>query len=334
MKINKKRRVAAAITLMLPVQVYAQSIDLGDIDLSIGGFIRADYGNGDRYPLDQGEDRMGVTKSALAVTAEHENVKGVFVVGTEVTSEADGTTDGNVDIKDAFIEISNLGGAGITLSAGVQPILFGLKPNGYPDDHTIQGSVEYGGGGGLPVARQAGPSIIANADIGAINLRGGFFDVDSGTSASLSDNGSSITDNYFVQASAKDIIGTGFYGVLGYESIFVDAVNDGEAITSIGLGWTNDIVDISAERITLDQAVNNTADEESYTVIEASIKPSEKSNIYADYSEADEAGIDTLRTGFNYDYNKHTMFTVEYSKDRFEFGDNIKSIDFRITFTF
>jgi hypothetical protein len=336
---NKKKAGLIAVAVSGAMGITNASAETGivsidELDLSIGGFIRADYGNGDRYPDSQGNDRLGVTKAALAVTSTYQNVKGVFVSGTEVTSEADGTTNGDVDIKDAFIVISKLGGSAINLSVGAQPLLFGLKPNGYPDDHTIQGSVEYGAGGGLAVARQAGPSIIVDADIGSVNLRGGFFDLDSGTSDALSTNGSSLTDNFFVQAYAKDIGGSGFYGVVGFESIYVNAQNDGETITSVGFGWKNSKFDISAERITLDKAINSTIDEESYTVVEAGFKVAEGFNVYADYSTADEAQFDTIRTGVNYDYNKHTSFTVEYSKDSFEFGEDFDSIDIRVAINF
>lgn len=306
-----------------------------ELDISIGGFIRADYGNGDRYPENQGEDRLGITRAALAATATYENVKGVFVVGTEVTSEADANTDGNVDIKDAFIVISELGGSPFNLSVGAQPLLFGLKPNGYPADHTIQASVEYGAGGGLAVANQAGPSIIVDANFGAVNIRGGFFDVDSETSVTLSDNGSALTDNFFVQAYFSDIAGSGVYGVAGVETIYVDEVNDAESITSIGLGWKNDVFDLSAEYITLDETINGTVDEETYTVVEAAFKVTKALNFYFDYSTADVAEFDTIRTGLNYDYNKHTVFTIEYSQDNFELSANdVDSVDLRIAINF
>jgi hypothetical protein len=88
---NKKRAELIAVAVSCAMGITSANADVGvvstdEIDLSIGGFIRADYGNGDHYPDSQGNDRLGVTKAALAVTSTYQNVKGVFVIGTEVTS--------------------------------------------------------------------------------------------------------------------------------------------------------------------------------------------------------------------------------------------------------
>src|SRR5258706_8732771 len=79
---------------------FGATLDLPDI--SVNGFIRADYGAGDRYPVSRGEDRLGISKAALAISAQKDDIKGVFVIGTEVMTDGDPNNNGNVDIKDAF----------------------------------------------------------------------------------------------------------------------------------------------------------------------------------------------------------------------------------------
>jgi len=319
---------AIACSIMLPLattSAYAGT-------WQISGFARGEYGNGSRYDRDEDEERFGITKAAVKVAHTHENLKGVVVAGTKGTY--DGTTDGDMNIKAAFVKASNIAGSGVSISAGVQPLMFGLKPNGYKGDRSIHGSVEYGTGGGLPVARQAGTSIIANTKVGGVDLRGGFFKFRKSTSLALSNSGASIDDNYFVQAYAKDILSTGFYGVVGYESVFVNEDARSEAVTTLGLGWKNELIDISAERTTISEAISNTVGDENYTVLELAVKTSENTKVYADYSTTDKTNINTIRTGINYNYADYLMLSLEYSKDNYEDRPDVDSVDLRVTMSF
>lgn len=313
--------------------VFAASTEI-PMDISVGGFIRVDAGAGDRYGDATGEDRLGVSKAAVAVTAKSGPIKGVFVLGTELTTEQDETTDGDIDTKDAFIVV---GGDIFNVSAGAQPLLFGLKPAGYPGDHSIQASVEYGAGGTLATSNQAGPSIIANLSLfQGGSLRLGVFDSQDYTPAGDVEDatdGSSLGDNGFIQFRADDIGGTGIYGVLGYESRYVgDAVDSSEPIATAGIGWKNSVVDVSAEWFSLDQMITGTADDEEYLVIESAFTIGDWV-VYLDYSEADIQEIETIIAGLNYHYSKHFTFTVEISQDEIV-GVESESVDLRLTLNY
>ncbi|GAA6167205.1 hypothetical protein [Sessilibacter corallicola] len=338
MWISKKQLSSAVIiaSTLAPVASFAAD---DTVEVKVGGFIRADYGDGDRYSEEQGEDRLGVTKAALAAQSTYKNVTGVLVFGTEILTDGDEDADGNVDVKDAFIVLNNVGDSAVSFSVGAQPLLFGLKPEGYPGDHSIQASIEYGAGGLFATSNQAGPAIISWVDFGEFTLRGGVFDLNSTyddvTFADFDDDGSSVSDNLFLQLRGTNIAGTGLYGVIGAESIFVDPENDGESITTVGLGWTNDVFDISAEFQQIDEAIIEAGgialdDDETYLIVEASVKANDKLSFYADYSEADEVEFETFRFGVDYLYNKFTVLSAEWSQDEFDDGDDIDSIDFRI----
>ncbi len=338
MWISKKSLSSAVIIASTLVSVNSFAQD-DTVEVKVGGFIRADYGDGDRYSEEQGEDRLGVSKAALAAQSTYKNVTGVLVFGTEILTDGDDNADGNVDVKDAFIVLNNVGDSVVSFSVGAQPLLFGLKPEGYPGDHSIQASIEYGAGGLFAVANQAGPSIISWADFGDFTLRGGVFDLNSNyddvTFAEFGDDGPSVSDNFFLQLRGTNIGGTGIYGVIGAESVFVDPQNDGETITTIGLGWSNSVIDVSAEYVQLDETIIQAGgfdidDDETYLILEASVKATDKLSFYADYSEADEVEFETIRVGVDYLYNKFTVFSAEYSQDEFDGGDDIDSIDFRI----
>ena len=339
------------IAALCAVDVSAEDNTLEEVETKVGGFIRADYGYGDRYPVSQGEDRLGVSKAALAVNTNYDGVKGVLVFGTEITTEEDATTDGDVDVKDAFIVLENIGNSGINFSVGAQPLLFGLKPNGYPGDRSLQGSLEYGAQGLFAVSMQAGPSVIFNADlINGVNLRAGVFDRNSYDPDIEIEDGASLIDSGFVQISLTDLFGTGIYGVVGGESLFLDLENDAEGIVTLGLGWTNDWFDFSTEVVGLqDTIIENQLEnsrgltldleeDEIYTIVEASIKPTKSTQLYADYSSARELELDTTRVGLHYNMNKHTLLTAEFSRDGFGEGEiqdeDITSVDFRIELSY
>ncbi|WP_281556127.1 hypothetical protein [Thalassomonas sp. RHCl1] len=302
-----------------------------------GRFIRADAGHGDRYGDGHGDDRLGITKAALAITSEYENITGVFVVGTEITSLDDPNEDGDVDIKDAFIVIKDFGWQGFDVTMGAQPLLIGLKPEGYPGDHSIQGSIEYGAGDAFAFSNQAGPALTADWRYSDTQrIRVGVFDqkdyFNSGSvDVTLAEEGSDISDNYYLQWTGSSLFGSGFYANLVYESRYLGGmINNNEDIWAAGLGWQQGAVDLSLEYVSLDKAFNATLKDESYLIAESSYAVSEKTGIYFDYSAADELDLKTYRLGLNYFYNPHTTFSVEYSEDDLP-GEDLESLDLRVS---
>lgn len=198
------------------------SAEISNIDVNVNGFIRADYGNGDRYRESQGEDILGSSRSALAITSKYENIKGVFVIGAESLTIDNGTQDDNAALmQDAFVVFENLFN-NFTLKAGAQPLLFGLKPNGYAFDHSLVESIEYGAAGAFAVSNQAGPSVITNFMFSEqVSLDLGVFDLDTAGTSAFDRDGSAITDNGFIQMRFKDLFDLGIYGVAGIESRYV-----------------------------------------------------------------------------------------------------------------
>jgi hypothetical protein len=337
-----KKSLISLLLCMAPVFAQADkniNVNLEDLNIDVGGFIRADAGVGDRYGDAHDDDRIGVSKAAIAIVPSYKNVKGIFVIGGEVTSINSPDEDGNIDMKDTFLVIDL---ESVEAIVGLQPLLFGLKSAGYPGDHSIQGSVEFGAGGAFAVSNQAGPAIIADWKfLENASLRVGVFDQkdyqDSGSKAASDptvDNGSGITDNAFIQVRGDNLMDTGIYAIAGYETRYVgDTVDDSKDIWLLGAGWKSGMYDISAEYLSLDEAFNATADDETYFIVEAILTPADNYRVYLDYSKADELDVTTWRAGGNYDYNKYTMFTIEYARDDTD-TDDVSSIDARITLSF
>jgi len=298
----------------------------------ISGFARAEYGNGKRYTENSDEDRLGITKAAVKISTKHKDLRTALVVGTKGTQ--DGTTRGDLNVKLAYVELGNIAESGVSVSAGLQPLLFGLKPNGFKGDRSIHAGVEFGAGGRFPVARQAGQAIIAKKEFGGFSFRGGMFKYNKATSRVLHESDASITDNYFAQIYGKNIFGSGLYGVVGYESIYIDSTTKNKPIATVGLGWKNDYFDVSAEQTTIDESISNTVGDETYNIVELAVKPLKKARLYADYSEAERAGVKTYRTGVNYNYGDHTVLTLEYSKDRYLAKSDVDSVDVRLAVSF
>lgn len=118
--------------------------------VGVGGFIHADYDTGDRFSNLVGKDVLGISNAALAITPTTEGIKGVFVIGTTALTDGNINPDhnGQVGIKDAYIIVGYNKEVGFSFSAGAQPLLFGLKPNGYPGDSSLQGNIDYDAAGG------------------------------------------------------------------------------------------------------------------------------------------------------------------------------------------
>ena len=304
------------------------------LTVNVGGFVRADYGTGSRYTRDTGRDVLGVSRAALATVAKYKNTSATLVLGTgDLTGSGGGDFNGNTFVADAFFNWDNIGGSKFSLTGGLRPILFGLKPNGFPADHSLQGSIEYGAGGAFAVSNQAGASIIGMVELAkGVSLEAGFFDFDA--AALVPDEGSSFTENYFIQIKVKNLGGTGFYGFLGYEGRYVGTLNDTRPIFDIGVGYDTGKFDVSLEYISLDGGITGTAADESYLIAEFQFRPNDKTTVYFDYATADQLNLDTYRIGIGYNINKHFTFNIEYSLDDFSAAANASSVDARLTFGF
>jgi hypothetical protein len=326
-------------TLFVSISAYGQEGDGSKPKITFGGFIRGDYGSGERYPEARGEDQLGVSKAAFAATAQYEDIKGVFVVGTERLTDGGASNDGNVDIKDAFIVIGADKTQGFTFSVGAQALLFGLKPNGYPGDRSLQPSLEYGGGGGFAVSNQAGPSLIGTFHFNQdASLRFGAFDLDADNTTNLPPtDGSKLSDNLFVQLRLGNLFNSGMYATVGAEQLYVGgATNDSKTIAAAGIGIKQGMFDASIELTNLENSIVGTTDDEQYVVAELTYEPNSQWLIYTDYAQAKEIDTDTLRIGTHHQYNKYLTFSGEYSKDMIDLpgASDVDSVDFRITVSF
>jgi hypothetical protein len=349
------------------------SVDDVPVDLAFSGFVRADFGAGDRYPTAYGEERFGSSKDLLLLSATSEDVQAILDFGGTIFN--DGVNNGSAGIKDAFIVVGANNKTGFSFSVGAQPLLFGLRPNGYPGDSSLQANIDYGADGGFAVSQQAGPAIIFNYKFTpGESLRFGAFDLAESNSANVTTatNGSKIKDNLFLLWRGDNIADTGLYATAGAERIYVGLaggpnggigpVVDGvKTIFSAGVGLKNDILNASVEYIHLDADIVNTEAAEHYIRAHVEVTPIARWTAYADYSNGHELGASTYRIGANYQFRKHLVFTAEYSKDIYSsrnelyngsgfdeltgkstpaalYGilppQNTESVDLRATFTF
>ena len=310
--------------------------------MTIGGWIRADYGTGDRYDEADGEDNLGVSQAALLGKWVKENVEAILVVGGTNLTADDDPDDGDIGIKDAFIVWREMGGSRLTLSAGVQPLLFGLKANGFPGDRSLQPSIEFGGAGGFAVSQQAGPSVILSyqpRDV--VGFRFGAFDTSESTAEYFAMSGlgridgSSISKNYFaeVELGRRE---KGLYGSVGYAARYVGAeIDSSEPILSAGIGFRGARFDLSLEAQQLDQALTRTLDDELYSIAELTIYPTDTVRLYFDYGSADELDVETLRAGVKVSILENFLFVAEYSQDQFGLTDiDVDSVDLRLEFSY
>lgn len=313
-------------------------------EYSIGGWIRADYGSGDRYPEEDGEDRLGVSQAALLGKWMHKNVEGILLLGGTNLTADDTDGDGDIGIKDAFIIWKEIGGSDFRLSAGVQPLFFGLKSNGFPGDRSLQPSLEFGGGGGFAVSQQAGPSVLLHYDATeSLTITGGVFDTSSSTAEYFRNtglgriDGSSIDSNYILQVKLDPHRGDhGFYLFAGIAGRYIgDEIDSTKSILDFGFGYKHRRFDISIEAIQLDEAFLRTADDEIYAIAELTVFATERLRFYFDYAMADETEIETLRAGFKFDILPKLTFIGEFSDDDFGPGfDSVSSGDIRLEFSF
>jgi len=372
MRLGARCCALLAISLIGSATALADTnVSVNDVPVTLGwsGFVRADYGNGDRYSVADGEDRLGFTKSLLLLSATTEDIQAILDFGGTGLSQSQGGSD--IGIKDAFIVIGAGQTTGFSLSAGAQPLLFGLRPNGYPGDSSLQPNIDYGGAGAagaFAVSQQAGPAVIGTYKFTPdLSIRFGAFDLaESNTgNATTATNGSKIGHNLFILLRGNNLGDTGLYGTVGAERIYVGLpggplgtqgggpvggvmVDNSKTIYSAGVGFKQDIFDISVEYIHLDGAIVNTQDNERYIRAHASVQPVIDWTLYADYSNGHEIGVSDFRVGVNWQFRRHLAFTAEYSRDSYSStnelytGDgygttpppNVESVDLRLTFTF
>jgi hypothetical protein len=336
MKPSAKRYAAATIYMIGSASALADTnVSLDDIPVTLGfsGFIRADYGNGDRYSAADGEDRLGFTKSLLLLSASTQDIQAVLDFGGTGLSQSQGGTD--IGIKDAFIVIGGDKVTGFSFSAGAQPLLFGLKPNGYPSDSSLQANIDYGGAGAFAVSQQAGPSVIGTYKFTPeLTIRFGAFDLAQSNTgdATTATSGSKIADNLFVLLRDNNVGETGLYGTVGLERIYVGLpggplgtqgggpvggamINGSKAIYSAGVGFKQKMFDVSVEYIHLDAAIVNTQSEERYIRAHASVQPITDWTVYVDYSNGHEINVTDTRVGATWQFRRHLSLTGEYSRD-------------------
>lgn len=320
------------------------TVDDYPVDLSWSGFIRADYGNGDRYAAADGEDRLGVTKALLLLTASTQDVQAILDFGGTALTDSNvvpGNGGNNVGIKDAFIIVGAGKVTGFSFSAGAQPLLFGLKPNGYPSDSSLQPNIDYGADGAFAVSQQAGPSLIGTYKFTPdLSVRFGTFDLAESNAVNTTTpatNGSKLKDNLFLLLRGNNLGGTGLYGTVGAERIYVGGsgalvgstsfpvVDSGRGIYSAGVGFKQSLFDVSVEYIHLDKAIVNTRSDERYIRAHAEVHPAPQWTAYADYSNGNELGASTYRIGGAWQFRRHLGLTVEYSRDQFSSTNGLYS---------
>ena len=340
------KHVAGMIVFVLTSTAGATEVSVDDVPVSLefNGFIRADYGNGDRYGGATGNDRLGITKSLLLMTARTEDIKAVLDFGGTALSDSNvvpANGGNNVGIKDAFIVIGAGKTVGFSFSAGAQPLLFGLRPNGYPGDSSLQPNIDYGADGAFAVSQQAGPALIGTYKFTPdLSVRFGTFDlaesnaINNTTPAS---NGSKLKDNLFVLLRGANLLGSGVYGTLGAERLYVGAsgtlvglssapiVDHAKTIYSAGIGIKQRLFDVSVEYIHLAAAIENTRSAERYLRAHAEVQPATDWTVYGDYSNGHQLGASTYRLGADWQFRRHLGATLEYSKDRFSSSNGVFS---------
>lgn len=303
------------------------------VKVLLSGWARVDYGYGNRFGNASGKDELGISKMALKTDAQFENLDFIAVLGSTVLSDVPNDTS----FKDLFIVWHQFGGGDATLILGAQPILFGLKPNGYPGDRSLQPSIEFGGAGAFAVSNQAGPSVRLQYPVQGIGtFEAGVFDSAANNGAVGSSlDGSRLYRNYFGQMRVEDMGVKGLSGVVGYEGLYVGGADDSvEPILDIGVDYRTDRFDASLEYISLDQNVTGTTDDETYTVAELTAFLSGGWQAMADYANADELDAKTIRLGTQLALTPHSDLNLEWAHDTLGGASDADSGQVRLTFHF
>jgi hypothetical protein len=292
------------------------------------GWLNAEYGRSSssgQLGGSKGKDRFGIQQSAIGLKASKDKYEGVIVIGGDNLSSGDGNGS-NYAIRDAFIVYNDKEEGNFKFSVGAQPILFGLKPSGYPGDRSLRGSVEYGGAGGFNVGFQGLTSAKFDYYISNFEINAVAFDTNESSGAN---SGSSIDKNTVLQVRFKDLVTDGLYGNIGMERKYLGSKNKSEAIASVGLGYDHNFFDFSVEYISLDKQFTSTTKDEAVWVAELTGKFSKKLLGYIDWAEASEANISTARYGAKYALNDFSSLQIEYGKERRSSTSKPESFDIR-----
>jgi hypothetical protein len=294
------------------------------------GFANVQYGVGNDpvFKDSSGNDALGTSKLALGTKVTSDNLTFVGVIGAAASTFA-GLTD-VIAIRDAFIDWSHIGGTGLGASFGAQPLLFGLKSSGFPGDHSLRPSVEFGGAGGMAVSQQAGPSVKLRYEMmEKLIVTLGAFD-----NGAMGKTGSSPANNHFIDLTFHDLGVTGLYGFAGFERAYSAPDDESKPVIDGGLGFKLKMFDVSGEYIMMDKALTGTADDESYIVAELTVMPMEALSLYGDYSMASELEVSTIRAGVTYQSHPVLTWVLEYSTDLMKAGDNPQAVIARAHFAF
>lgn len=245
----------------------------------------------------------------------------------------------NVGIKDTFIEVASINNTKFGMSIGAQPLLFGLKANGYPGDRTITPSLEFmsifgqvGAGGTIAsrsfaVSQQAGPSVKFTYNLDQKNrVVFGAFDTAERTSAARN-SGSSVHQNLALYYKAEDFLGTAVQFFAGAMTRYIGKAVDGTTdigvsrpIYDLGAGYSFGPFDLSLEAISVHKDFAGTTDDEMLLIAETEFHFDERNSVYLDYGSAQKLEIKTLRAGVKHQIDKPLLFQAEFSQDTFEKG--------------
>lgn len=329
---TNSRWTVLAIAIVVTLMVSASEV-VADATVDHFGWANIEYGtSSDRYGDGAGNDRISVQQLAFGSRAVDGNFTAIGVIGATMNSH-DGV-EPTIGIKDAFIVWDQIGGSQISVSVGMQALLFGLKPNGYPGDHSLNGSLEYGAMGAVAVSNQTGASIIAKMPVNNVgSLRIGAFD----TAAvnDIADNGSAVSDNLFVQLDGNNLNLGGLYFSAGFERAYVGgAVDETANIVGAGVGVTRGRIDVSVEFFQLGSEFTGTVDDEQYIVVESTLSLNQGVSIYADWSNASELDVSTTRAGITKQLNSSASAAVEYALDQVSVGDDVGSVEARLALAF
>lgn len=351
----------AAIAVFLVASPALAAVTLtdeeSDFTVTLGGWARLDYQYGDRSGKDAGYDTLGISRASAQTTVSYDNWDLFMNIGATAVSSGGGFDSNGVVVADLFMNWNNVGGSNVLLRGGAQPMLFGLKPNGYDADRTVVGSIEYGAAGAFAVSNQANAALrfVAPFLDEMVQLEGGLFDSSINTSPVTGKvRGSTIWQNAWGQIRVNKLGIDGLYAVAGVQGVYVGTtgpaaapvrINKVRPIYDAGLGFDNGMFNVSVEYIHLhedivgsDQLVGGTAGvqesgHESYLIAEAGAHFGDF-ELQADYSRGHRLKAHTGRFGLLYQLNPFVNMRVEYAHDFLANRNDVESINARLTLSF
>lgn len=333
----KKQIFALTTSLILgPSLTLAQQAQDKDYNINYFGWINADYSysaDQDRIPAGGGHDQLGVGQTAFGLRGNQGKIHGVLVIGGSAMSLDNAGAD-NFAVRDAFFIYEDRKDNNFKLSVGAQPLLFGLKPNGYPGDRSLRASLEYGAMSSYNVAQQGEKAVRLDYVTSYGDIELSVFDTAEGKSDATK-KGSSIKDNYSLQFRPKNLYVKGLFGNIGVQNRYLASKDTGRQITSVGLGYEAKHFTLTAENLLIQSGYITGLDkQETVSVVELDIRNwNEVFWGYIDWSHAKEQDKTTQRVGLVYEFARNATFQTEYSKDE---GGNKDSegFDMRVQFRF